>query len=44
MYSIISNLVDGSNETIIAICGVVLCVLFAELAVMLSKIFRFFMK
>lgn len=44
MYAIIEELINGSNGTVVAVCGVVVCVLFAELSVMVSKIFRFFMK
>lgn len=44
MYNIISNLISGDNSIIVAVSGVVVIVLFAELCIMISKFFRFFMK
>lgn len=44
MYDIIYNLIYGENVTVMAIAGVVVLVLFTELSVMVSKIFRFFMR
>lgn len=44
MYSIIEGIIAGSNDIVTAICGVLLCVVFAEMVVMLFKVFRFFTK
>lgn len=44
MYSIIENIVSGSDTTVVAICGVILCVFFAEMSIMLFRVFRFFVK
>lgn len=44
MYSIISNIISGSNDTVTAVCGVIACVLVAELSIMILKFFRIFQK
>lgn len=44
MYSIVENLIAGSDSTIVAVSGVVVLVLISELAIMLNKFFRKFIK
>lgn len=44
MYSIISDLISGSDATIVAVSGVCVLVLMSELAIMLNKFFRKFIK
>lgn len=44
MYSIVENLIQGSDATIVAVSGVVILILVSELAIMLNKFFRKFIK